>query len=470
MRGQIERLSAAVATLSEACESALPAALSAGADGPAGAGQMTDAGLVAVLRAVGEVTKQSEALSAVIAGEIARRSPIEARGEGLAKRSGFSTPGRMVAASRGGKVGRGAELVKVGEGTAPRQSLTGEELPAAHPHVAAALHAGDIGVDAAHLIITMLDRVSARANPVELEATEELLARQAAEFPLEQLEKLVKYAEARLDPDGLAPKEEDQYAARSLVMREDANGMLHLRGMFDPVTGAPIKLALQDYAEARMREARGNNAPGAPEGAAGAVCETRTVAQIQADGLADFIAHVRGCDQKDFTMSSVTMVVRVDLQDLECRLGGAGIATIDGIGQPISAEAARKLAANAHLIPAVFDGDSVPLDLGRTARTFTRSQVHALWERDGGCAKCGQTQFVEAHHVKWWWRHGGRTDLGNGVLLCSRCHHTIHRDEWEIHLRGNPGEVWFIPPAHVDPGREPRRAAANPRRRASPAA
>ncbi len=522
MAAQVEQLSAAVAALADAWAGALPPLTDPPQDLSAAVGEMNDPGLVAVLAAVGEVTKRAEVMGAVVAGEIARRSPREAGSQGLARRAGYGTPGRMVAESRGGKVGRAVELVKVGEGTASRLSLTGEVLPAVHPHVAEALHAARIGVDAAHLIISMLDRVSPRANPVELEAAEEFLAQQASEFPLAQLEKLVKYAEARLDPDGLEPKEEDQYASRSLVMREDARGMLHLRGIFDPVTGAPIKLALQQYAEARMREARGLNAPHQAETAADAEAagaggedaavaagqdtataagqeattasgpasstgagdasaegqeqgapvqvETRTIAQLQADALSDFIRHIGGCEDTRISMPAVTMVVRVDLEDLEGRAGGSGIATIDSIDQPISAGAARRIAANAKLIPAVFGTSSIPLDLGRQVRTFTRPQVLALWERDGGCAMCGQTTFVEAHHVRWWVRHGGCTDLGNGVLLCSRCHHVIHRDEWDITIHIETGQVLFYPPAHVDPERRPRRAAANPRSRADRAA
>lgn len=79
-------------------------------------------------------------------------------------------------------------------------------------------------------------------------------------------------------------------------------------------------------------------------------------------------------------------LVRVDLADLECRDCGRGFATIDGVDQPISAGAARRMACTAGLIPAVFDGGSLPLDLGRRSRIFTKAQVLPLWERDDGCA------------------------------------------------------------------------------------
>lgn len=47
--------------------------------------------------------------------------------------------------------------------------------------------------------------------------------------------------------------------------------------------------------------------------------------------------------------------------------------------------------------------------LGRSSRLFSRTQFVALWERDRGCASCGQTTF-----------------------------------DWEIRIR--PDGVWFLPP------------------------
>ncbi len=477
-------LQAAAAAVGEAWAGALPPFGAVDGDASVEVGQFSDAGLLAVVGAVGALTRRAEALGAVLAAEVAKRSPVGGREGNLARTEGFASAGRLIAASRGGQIGRAVELVKVGQGTASRRTLGGEVLPAAHPHVAAALHAGTISVDAAQVIMVMLDRVAPRANPVEVEAMEEVLTAQAAQFPLHQLERLVRHAEARLDPGGIAPREEEQRAARSLTLRQDPTGMFHLKGVLDPETGAPIKTVFDAYVAARLRKTRGNNHPetpgttGATAGAAGATpgaggvgepsvpdgVETRTIAQLQADALADVARHVLACDTTVPVVPAITMVVRIDLADLQGRDGGAGYATIDGVDHPISAGAARRLACDAGLIPAVFGGPSLPLDLGRRTRTFTRAQVLALWERDGGCAFCGQATFVEAHHIAWWHRDHGTTDLSNGVLLCSRCHHLIHRDSWDITIDATTGEVSFTPPRTVDPDRVPRPAAPNPRR------
>ncbi|WP_291383275.1 HNH endonuclease signature motif containing protein, partial [Demequina sp.] len=122
---------------------------------------------------------------------------------------------------------------------------------------------------------------------------------------------------------------------------------------------------------------------------------------------------------------------------------------------PVSTERGQgHLAGDAGVIPAVLGGDSEVLDLGRRKRIFTRAQRLALLERDGGCAKChAPPEHCEAHHIDWW-DNGGTTDLANGVMLCTRCHHDIHRHGWNIRVQA--GRVEFIPPPTIDPTRQPQ--------------
>ena len=165
--------------------------------------------------------------------------------------------------------------------------------------------------------------------------------------------------------------------------------------------------------------------------------------------------HVLGCTQTLAPLASVTTVTRIDLDALRT---GLGLGSIDGIDQPVSAGTIRRMAASADLIPMVLGTDSVPLDVGRTARLFSKAQRLALHERDGGCASCGQNiSYTHAHHIRWWKRHRGRTDIANGVLLCSFCHHMIHRDGWGIQAPPDRGVV------HPTTARRPRPSAATRR-------
>lgn len=410
-------------------------------------GQMSDAGLVLVTDALARVRRDAEALLARVAAEVAKRSRRELGESSLARAQGFHNPVRLIAASTGASRGDAAKLIAVGTATAERQAFGGDRLPPRHPHVAAALQSGRIGVDAASAITAMLDRVRVRADPALADTTEAVLADLAARVPLDLFMRGVREAEARLDHDGVEPREELLRADRSLTMREDAAGMVHLHARLDPETAAPIKTAIEAIVGDVLRRREQIAAESGP-----VVDDPRSIPQIQADALAAIARHSLGCDTTLAPLAKATVVVRLDHDAL---VEGLGHARIDGIDQPISATTARRMAADAHLIPAVFGGEGMPLDLGRSARLFNRAQRLALAERDGGCASCGQNiAYVDAHHIRWWERDAGPTDLSNGVMLCSFCHHRIHREGWGI--RASRTEVWFIPPPHVDPAQAPR--------------
>ncbi len=177
---------------------------------------------------------------------------------------------------------------------------------------------------------------------------------------------------------------------------------------------------------------------------------------MQADALVRLCEHALGCSQTDLPLHGATVVVRIDHTDL---VDGTGYATIDGITTPVSVPTARRMAAGGRIISCVLGGDSQILDWGRTKRLFTPTQRLALTERDGGCAMCGAPPgHTKVHHIRWWARDAGPTDLNNGVLLCESCHHRIHDNGWTIHIDGTGirAKVWFIPPPHVDPARTPR--------------
>ncbi|KHK99593.1 hypothetical protein LK09_03020 [Microbacterium mangrovi] len=450
---------------------------------------MTDAGLLAVNEALAGLGRRVQALQARIAHGISRRSARELGVDGLARKAGFRSPEKLIAATTGGHVGDAKKLVQVGDATAGRMTFSGERAPARHPHVATAIEAGVLSVACAGAITTLLDRVACRADRALLAQAEQTLVEQAAGLSLSELQVVLRRAEAWLDPDGLEPKLENLRDARFLRIWEDQHGMINLDGRLDPATGAPIKAALDALVTAQIRALRGHNHPdhgvdgdggwswsdsgktgtaadgspaaGAGTGDAGAgdvgagvggPVERRTIVRLQADALSALAKHVLGCEQTVLPLASTTVVVRIPLEALTT---GAGVATIDGITQPVDAGTARRMAADAEIIPIVLGGKSEVLDLGRSRRLFTKAQRLALVERDGGCASCAAPPgMCEVHHLTWWSR-GGRTDLDDGILLCTSCHHTIHKHDWDIRI--DDTGVWFLPPAHIDPTRTPRR-------------
>ena len=128
--------------------------------------------------------------------------------------------------------------------------------------------------------------------------------------------------------------------------------------------------------------------------------------------------------------TSTTVVVTIAHDKLQQDLAVAGLTS----GTPITASEARRLACGAGILPAVLDGRSQPIDLGRTRRLFTSTQRKALAIRDRHCRAEGcdvPAAWCEAHHLHPW-STGGRTDLGDGVLLCSFHHHRAHDTRYDM--------------------------------------
>ena len=138
--------------------------------------------------------------------------------------------------------------------------------------------------------------------------------------------------------------------------------------------------------------------------------------------------------------ASTTVVVTIDHETLSAQLGSAGLSS----GDRISASEAMRLACNASILPLVLDGKGQPLHLGRSRRLFTSGQRTAMSVRDAECRADGCTipaAWCEAHHRQRW-TDGGRTDIDDGVLLCSWHHHRAHDPAYRTDLLPN-GDLRF---------------------------
>ncbi len=237
LRRHVEELHAAWAGPCRRCDS--------GGDAQAEVEQMSDAGLVRVgdcSRGCGATPKPCSPGSPPRCHDDPGPSSATSASR---RRRASTTRSRLIAASTGGSRHDAARLIAVGRATAQRQAFGGERLPSRHPHVAAALREGDIALEAASAITSMLDRVAISAEPARADAVEAALVELAAQVPLELLMRGVREAEARLDEDGVEPREQDLRQERSLTMREDVHGMVHLHARLDPENAAPVKAAIE---------------------------------------------------------------------------------------------------------------------------------------------------------------------------------------------------------------------------------
>ena len=136
--------------------------------------------------------------------------------------------------------------------------------------------------------------------------------------------------------------------------------------------------------------------------------------------------------------TGLSLMVHISLEALR---SGVGAARLDS-GAHMSASAARKLACEAGIIPAVLGGESVPLDLGREKRLHTKAQRQALSVLHDSCAIAGCERpfaWCEIHHPHSWSRGGG-TDLDNALPLCGYHHNRAHEGRFD--LRRHSGGEW----------------------------
>ena len=390
--------------------------------------------------AVARLGRLTGTLQARFAGEIARRSTPDQFGGGLARQQGFGNAGLMVSAVTGGSRASAMRSIEAGLALTPAVVTPGvgpdgsdqvdpssvdASQPAGpvvprYPAVAEAALAGNLSVDAAALITAGLETIVDRVPSDKLHALEERLVDKAMHLAVHEVRSLVATAVARADLQGHEERERRQYAERYLAWKEDHTGMVTFTGKLDAVTATPIRSAIEQMVTHQFRARRNQDLASADQ---------RTVGQMRADALFELCRHAVGCNQTDRSGIRTTIVVRMNRRDLDT---GRGLGRIDGTDQPVSVSQLRRLAGDAGIIPEVLGGEGEVLDLGRTKRMFTRAQRLALVERDGGCAKChAPPEHCEAHHIRWW-EQGGLTNLANGVMLCTRCHHDVHRQGWEI--------------------------------------
>lgn len=137
-----------------------------------------------------------------------------------------------------------------------------------------------------------------------------------------------------------------------------------------------------------------------------------------------------------------TVVIHAQLNGLE---NGAGGCEVEG-GPVIHPETARRLLCNARVQTVLEDRAGNVIGLGRMSREPTAWMIRQVRYRDRECRfpGCGARRFTEAHHVVWW-RHGGRTDLDNLLLICSFHHRLVHEHGWSVRRDADGTARWFHP-------------------------
>ena len=293
------------------------------------------------------------------------------------------------------------------------------------PRVAQSFHDGAISAGHVAVITAVCTRIKGFAG---IEAEVVTIAEQVEPG---ELRRLLGLLADQSRPDGKDDQHRELHDKRSLSLSETLDGMFRIDGWLDPVAGGQLRDALADLMD---RTGRG---------------DPRSITQRRADALADLVAAARA-NRHPTGISGLSVLV--DLEDLSAGDGGQ---LPDG-----SALGARLFdlltctAVVSVILGTRGTGVFIPLALARTRRGASPAQWAALIARDRGCIRCGRApQYCQAHHIHHW-RHGGKTDLSNLVLLCGRCHHDLHFGQYTITM--NHGIPTITP---TQPSRAPPNAA-----------
>jgi Domain of unknown function (DUF222) len=161
--------------------------------------------------------------------------------------------------------------------------------------------------------------------------------------------------------------------------------------------------------------------------------DSRSPAQRRLDGLVAVCEiALRSAELPETGGVKPHVTVVIDFATL-LGLPGATAARL-GFGTAISGAEARQIACDAEISRIITGPNGEVPDSGRSTRTFTAAQRHAIVARDRHCRWRGcdrPAAWCDAHH-RIEWVAGGSTSVDNGALLCGRHHRRLHRDDLAV--------------------------------------
>ncbi len=415
---------------------------------------LSDDELLSSQRIVAEIRRRVDAAAAVLAAEVAHRSRRELGYDGLATRLGARTPELLVARVAGTSAREAGVLVRVGAITVePRL-----DAPEADPtpwlaSVGAAVRGGSLSLEAADVIRAGLGEPDESVSGEGLAEAATALLTAAAMLTLEQLAARAREVRADIDAAHVRDREQALRDRRYLRVIPQSDGMTRVAGLLDPESAAVI-VAAYDGATSPRRGGPRFVDPDAAARADAILHDQRTTDQLAVDALVELVRIGTAADPGTI-LAVHTPAVRVAVaeRDLRTHLGSG---RIEGQTQAISIDTVERTICQVGMIPVLFDSDGQVVNIGRTQRRFTHRQRIGLAIRDGGCRFPGCDRpptWCEAHHINEWHRHGGRTDIADGILLCRHHHLLVHNNDWRVTRNG--AEYFLVPPLTVDPDRQP---------------
>ena len=316
-------------------------------------------------------------------------------------------------------------------------------LESKYAHVRAGLAIGALSEEHAAIIVRAAERVPEGISAKELADCEERLVfkaqtmsptalRKAARRMLEPISK--RLADVH-QADLLGAQEARAELETWLTLGDNGNGTWSGKFTIPELHGHLLKHALEQLSSPRRHSRTKSGEPVEEITLPGAGSMNRY--ESLGAAFCELLEHL---PSEGHGPVGFTMVVHIEEEHLR---SGIGAATLES-GAEISAEQARRLTCGAGIMPFVYSGKSLPLDLGAKMRLFSRAQAIALSAVHDSCAAQGCDRpfaWCELHH-KIPWAEGGPTDLANAAPLCGYHHRRVHDPQYE-HEWLTDGEVRF---------------------------
>jgi hypothetical protein len=370
-----------------------------------------------------EITRSMARLSGL-------RADVLAVGEDVAVEKGARSPGTWLAAETR---------------TSRREALHDERLGGALRQrwwsVGEAVATGRVTWEQAGVLVAALDALPDSLDAELVAKAEAHLVAEAGHFGPRELRRLGRRVLEVVAPEVADEEEEralrvEEQRARSLTrlsFRPRGDGSTDVLARLPDHVASRLRAYLDAYTSPRRLRL---DAPAREHD-----IEMLPVARRRGEAFCALLEHVPADGLPAHGGTATSVMVMIDIDSLRSGLGLGETST----GDVVTATEARRLACTAGILPVVLGGAGQVLDLGRSRRLFSPGRRKALAIRDRRCRAEGcdiPAAWCEAHHAKKPWTHGGRTDLGEGLLLCSFHHHRAHDKRYQTSRLPN-GDVRY---------------------------
>lgn len=419
---------------------------------------LADDALIDALERAAALRRLVDARSALLAGEVARRSMPQLANAGLAQRRGHRTPEELVRVTTGSSrhdariaVRAGAMLAGAGLAGAGDSSAD-QALPSWANALVEPVVQGRLSTAALESIRSGLGDVSETVGADALRQAVSLLVGEIGTLDVDRLYRRARQIRDELDTAGVAERERARRDARSLRLYRGEDGMTRATWLLDPESAAIVT----DLFDRATSPRRGGPTFLAPDDAAlieRMRADDRTTEQYTSDVFLDLLRVGAEADSSQLLSSgSPSVRVLITAHDL---ISGSGVGELEGQADVISLATVQRMICIGSQTPILIAPTGQPLDVGRSQRLFTARQRIALAARDGGCRWAGcerPPSWCEAHHIEPWEAAQGRTDVADGLLLCRHHHLLVHNNGWRIERRRGPDgrdDYWANPPKNA---------------------